>query len=111
MSSRAGSARQVTGVGPRHAFIIDDLGPAGAANVDNIIGVDVTCTRGGDGEYIISHSLGHTGYVISVTAEMADEQEAICNAKTRSGTTFGIEVYTDGGAPQDAVQIHGIIYD
>ena len=103
------SAIQVTGVGPRFAFTFNGDAPP---TVDNVIGVDVTATRGGAGEYVVTHNLGHTGYVVSVTPEMATSGEINCTVTGRHGNTFGIhcEIPTTE-VSTDVEFMHGIIYD
>ena len=103
------SARQVTGVSPRHAFTFNGLDET--LVVDNVVGVDITAVRSNAGDYVVTHNLGNTAYVVSVTAEMTVGEELICNIISRSGTTFGIHCEIDDGTDTDAKFIHGMIYN
>jgi len=104
------SARQVTGVSPRHAFFF--TGTDITMVTTNVVGVDITATRTSEGVYEVTHNLGHTSYVVSLTAEMDSGAEAICVCFDRAADTFGVRV-EDGvaGGVDDATFIHGIIYD
>ena len=103
-------ARQVTGVGPRHAFIFDaDSG--GVDTVDQVVGVDISAARTGTGLYTITHNLGKTAYCATFTAEMAAGNEALVTIVGRSGNTMDIRLETVGGSAVDAAFVHGVIYD
>ena len=108
MSSNS-SAIQVTGVGPRFAFRFDT---GASPTVDNVIGVDVTATRGGSGVYTVTHNLGHDGYVVLIAPEeSADGTYCNCTAWGRGGNTFGIYCEDSTGTAVNPGFIHGIIYD
>ena len=103
-----GSARTVTGVGPRFCFMADTS--AGGATTDNLIG-GVTGQRITQGKYGFQHGLGHTAYMANFIAEDGSVV-LFCEILERglNGITMG--TYNASGSLTECTGfVHGIIHD
>ena len=105
------SARQVTGVGPRHAFTFTGTGSSGITT-DQVIGTGIiVSSEAGSGKWHVTHNLGKTGYCVSASAQSAYGTEMWVNVNNRHGNTFGIECQDSGGNSVNPDFVHCIIYD
>jgi hypothetical protein len=116
-----GSARTVTGVGPRCAFTVEATAESGGAagsgmTSDNIIG-GITATWEGTGVYHFVHNLGNTAYVAMFTTEneagnpVGVERCGITSGgRGINGITCEVTIASSGVA-KDPKFIHGIIHD
>ena len=105
------SARQVTGVGPRHAIMFNGTG-AGGIVTDQVVGTGiVVSSEAAVGIWYVNHNLGKTGYCVQVNAELSSGDEGVASVFERGGETFGIRCEDVGGAAINPNFIHCVIYD
>jgi hypothetical protein len=103
-----GSARTVTGVGPRNVFMI--TGTASATPiVDNLLG-GVTAGRSGVGVYQIDHNIGNTAYCCQFTGEDVADADVFCYAVDRGIDGVTCQCVSNGIA-YEVDFIHGTIHD
>jgi len=105
------SARQVTGVGPRHAITFNGTAASGIVT-DQIVGTGVIASsKANEGVWHVTHNLGKTGYCVQVTAELTAGNEGIASIFGRHGNTFGVRAEDAGGSAINPAFIHCVIYD
>jgi len=109
-----GSARAVTGVGPRFCFTFAGTGGSGVTNlsVDNHIGT-VTAWRhpASAGMYGIQHDLGNTAYVVNANCERATTTYGSVTITHRGTTGCTFEVRDLGAGGIDPSFVHCTIHD
>ncbi len=109
-----GSARTVTGVGPRFCFTFSGTGGVGVTNlsVDNHIGT-VTAWRqpGSAGVYGVEHNYGSTAYAVNINCERTADVwgNVTINYRGTTGCTF--EVRDLGANAIDPSFVHCTIHD
>jgi len=109
------SATQLTGAGPRNAFIFAGNSSNAGCTVDQVLGVDIAAARTAAGKYTITHNMGKTGYcgIFSVEDDTATGAGNVLNIRlnSRSGNTCDVWIEDDGGALTDPKFVHGVFYD
>jgi len=109
----AQSATQLTGAGPRNAFIMTGRTDNDACTVDQVLGVGVSAARTATGKYTLTHNMGKTGYCAVFTAEDngADGIPLGIRMFGRSGNTCDLRIEDDAGSLTDPDFVHGVFYD
>lgn len=109
----AQSATQITGAGPRNAFIMHGNNGNDGCTVDQVLGVNISAARTGAGKYTVTHNMGKTGYCAVFTAEDngADGIPLCIRMFGRSGNTCDLKIEDDAGSLVDPDFVHGVFYD
>ena len=105
-----GSARIVTGVGPRNVFMFTGTAATEALAVDNLLG-GVTATYEGNGVYGIQHNIGNTAYCAQFTLETTLNDGYICYITDRSINGITMQTRNTSNAAVNPSFIHGTIHD
>tara|TARA_Y100000034_G_scaffold56088_1_gene68777 strand:- start:447 stop:788 length:342 start_codon:yes stop_codon:yes gene_type:complete len=109
-----GSARTVTGVGPRNVFVFTGTAAGGVAGTvlttDNILG-GVTAAWRGTGVYSIDHNIGNTAYCCQFTAERDTGDDVLCYVVDRGVNGVTCQCEGAGGGGVNATFVHATIHD
>ena len=107
-----GSARTVTGVGPRNVFMFTGTAAGGETDmtVDNLLG-GVTATYEGHGVYGIQHNIGNTAYCGQFIAEADSGDDYFCFIINRDINGITMQTVLHDGTPGKPNFIHGTIHD
>jgi len=105
-----GSARTISGVGPRLCFIVEGDNSDNGVTVDNLIG-SCTAARDGGGIYNVTHNLGNTAYAVSFTPEYTANDDVLCYLVDRDTHGFTCQCEAAGGGAVDPLFIHMVVHD
>jgi len=105
-----GSARTISGVGPRLCFIVHGDNTNRGVTVDNLIG-SCTAARSGSGIYNVTHNVGNTAYAVSFQQERETADNGICLLVDRDTHGFTCQCEAAGGGSVNPMFIHMVVHD